>query len=229
MLRKRPGWRQQREQEQEQEQEQLQTSKLIHCDSAPTATSIGNGGGSSNSAAKVIRTVRRMGRGTETMAKAAIVIILLFLLTRMTVFISSFISNNFLGTRNKGTIGMINTYANHPPSQLLVDKEKYNESSLQRWAECGCYVNENGGGRIAYLVTLHNQRTLEDSITLMKTISTPKNIILIHIDAKVNMEEYMESELYDFINARNENGDGCQACGANVLVESKFDLQWGEW
>ena len=89
--------------------------------------------------------------------------------------------------------------------------------------QCGCYSHDGTGARIAYLLTLHNKRTLDDSLALMKAISAPGNIVLIHMDVKMQMKEYEMSELKDFI-----EGD-CQACNANVLIERKFDIKWGQW
>jgi len=111
---------------------------------------------------------------------------------------------------------------------MAKEDEFYEKQSL--WENCGCRLtataNESGSGRgarIAYLVTMHNQRTLEDSMTLMKAIASPHNIILIHIDSKMNMDDYDTSSLASFIEGE------CKACGASILVESKFDLAWGTW
>jgi hypothetical protein len=89
--------------------------------------------------------------------------------------------------------------------------------------DCGCYLHDGTGARIAYLITLHNERTLNDSLDLVKSIAAPRNIILIHVDRKLSMQDYEGSELNEFSEGR------CQACGAKVLVESKFDLDWGQW
>jgi len=88
---------------------------------------------------------------------------------------------------------------------------------------CGCFPHDGTGARIAYLVTLHNQRTLDDSVTLVKKLAAASNIILIHIDTKLPFEDYEKSDLKEFV-----HGD-CKACEATVLVERKFDVKWAEW
>ncbi len=267
MLRKRHHWRLQRE-----EQHQQITSRRLPEGSNEVSSSGGSFPATSSSsstcsirgdgnAVRMIRTIRRMGRGTETMTEA-VIIILLFLLTSMISFmVLCMVVNNlhmnihFPPTHSRSSHTKNNDH--DATSQLEKGKGYYHESSsLQRWTECGCHVNADGnndnvnpskrmnalnnnnsargggGGRIAYLVTLHNQRTLQDSLPLMKAISTPKNIILIHIDVKMTMEEYMESSLYDFVKNGDDDDDDdsdCQACGATVLVERKFDVQWGKW
>lgn len=88
---------------------------------------------------------------------------------------------------------------------------------------CGCFYHNSKGARIAYLITLHNERTLNESLTLMKSIAVQNSIIIIHIDKKLPIEKYISSELREFIDG------GCSACGAKVLVEQKFNLKWGSW
>lgn len=89
--------------------------------------------------------------------------------------------------------------------------------------KCGCFPHDGTGGKIAYLISLHNQRTLDESVHLLKSISAPVNIIFIHMDMKLPIEEYENSDLHQFINGE------CNACGSTVIVEQKFDLEWGQW
>jgi len=88
---------------------------------------------------------------------------------------------------------------------------------------CGCLPHDGFGARIAYLVSLHNARTLDAGLVLLKSISAPSSIIFIHIDTKLSRDEYQMSELKSFIEGE------CNACGARIVVESKFDLEWGQW
>lgn len=88
---------------------------------------------------------------------------------------------------------------------------------------CGCLPHDGSGARIAYLVSLHNARTLDAGLVLLKSIAAPSSIIFIHIDIKLSRDEYESSDLKSFIEG------GCKACGARVVVESKFDLEWGQW
>jgi hypothetical protein len=104
------------------------------------------------------------------------------------------------------------------PSQRLGDLSL----SVQR-NECGCFYHNMKGARIAYLITLHNERTLKESLSLIQSIAVPSSIIIVHIDKMFPMEKYKASNLYDFI-----EGDCC-ACNAKVVVESRFHLKWGSW
>jgi len=84
---------------------------------------------------------------------------------------------------------------------------------------------DNGGydgARIAYLITLHNQRTLEACISLIKAIASQQHIILIHIDTKFPKEDYENSSFMKYIH-------DCSFCGASFMIESIYDLEWGQW
>lgn len=59
---------------------------------------------------------------------------------------------------------------------------------------------------------------------LLKSISAPGCIILIHIDIKLDRREYETSKLKAIV----EDQD-CLVCGADVLVESLFRIEWGSW
>ena len=92
---------------------------------------------------------------------------------------------------------------------------------------CNCYERppdsqfRGKGARIAYLIEAHNQRTIDDTVHLFRSIRYPGNIILLHIDTKFPMSSYRNSTLAAEI-------EHCK-CGADVLVESKFSPQWGKW
>lgn len=90
---------------------------------------------------------------------------------------------------------------------------------------CGCFPHDGTGARIAYLITLHNKQTLDDGFKLFKSIAAPGNIILIHIDRKLESQDYERSDFYKLTMSDND----CMTCGAEVLVDSKFDLEWGKW
>jgi len=89
---------------------------------------------------------------------------------------------------------------------------------------CKCQSHDGTGARLAYLITLHNSRTLEDAVPLLKSISAPGSIILIHIDSKLNWTEYETSKLKAIV----EDQD-CLACNTDILVESLFNIEWGSW
>ena len=49
--------------------------------------------------------------------------------------------------------------------------------------------------RFAYLVSVHDDRTVQDAVPLLKSISAPNNIVLVHVDLKYPKEFYAGSEL----------------------------------
>ncbi|KAG7368088.1 core-2/I-branching enzyme [Nitzschia inconspicua] len=83
------------------------------------------------------------------------------------------------------------------------------------------YVSEHCGARIFYLIGIHNQRTLDDSLHLFRSIRDPRNTILIHFDTKFGLNAYRNSSLHKEINA-------CP-CGSHVEVASIYDCAWGTW
>lgn len=88
---------------------------------------------------------------------------------------------------------------------------------------CGCFPHDGTGARVAYFVTFHNQRTLDDSVVLVRNLAAASNIILIHIDEKLPLESYETSNLKEFIHGE------CKACEATVVVKRKYNVKWGEW
>lgn len=75
--------------------------------------------------------------------------------------------------------------------------------------------------RIAYLVTVHNERTLEDAALLFQGIRSPNNLIFVHVDAKLDMQAYYDSSLHEEITA-------CP-CGSKVFVDSVHSAKWSTW
>jgi hypothetical protein len=103
----------------------------------------------------------------------------------------------------------------------ICDQNEYDE-------QCQCLPHnskdDDSSARIAYLITLHNERTLNESLTLLKSIAAPGFIVLIHIDIKFPQEKYEHSDLMTYVNDAK-----CNTCGANVVIESIFDAEWGQW
>jgi hypothetical protein len=87
--------------------------------------------------------------------------------------------------------------------------------------ECFCHPHDGKGGRIAYLITLHNNRTLDDAQVLLKSIVAPGNIVIIHIDKKLPWTTYLASPLRSLIESCN--------CGSEIFVDSIYDCVWGSW
>lgn len=75
--------------------------------------------------------------------------------------------------------------------------------------------------RIFYLVTVHNNRTLEDAAFLFRGIRDPRNIILFHVDVKFDFQFYQASALRQEVEA-------CP-CGSHVEVASVHNATWSTW
>jgi hypothetical protein len=97
-----------------------------------------------------------------------------------------------------------------------------------RFSDCICEDDsceqhnvQTGLARIAYLVTVHNDRTLEDATPLFRAIRSSHNLIFIHVDAKLDMQVYYDSSLYQEITE-------CP-CGSPVVVDSVHAAEWSSW
>jgi len=77
---------------------------------------------------------------------------------------------------------------------------------------------------MAYLVSIHNDRTARDAIHLLRAIRGPDTIILLHVDVKFNLEEV--SEGMEVLSYEAEHCD----CGSHIsYMEERFDCVWGSW
>ena len=104
---------------------------------------------------------------------------------------------------------------------ILATAHALNATPKKTGDECQCYPHDNRGGKIAYLITLHNHRTLIDAHALFQSIVAPGNIVIIHIDKKLQWASYLSSRLKTMI-------ENCN-CGAQVHVDSVYDCVWGSW
>lgn len=103
--------------------------------------------------------------------------------------------------------------------------EIYNDGD----AECRCFHepdrdtknNQESYVKIAYLISLHNERTLLDAFHLFRAIRSPYSLIAIHIDTKLPYTVYQQSPLHDEIN-------DCP-CGSIVHADSIYSAEWGQW
>eukprot|EP00934_Nitzschia_sp_Nitz4_P009176 Nitzschia sp. Nitz4//scaffold438_size7339//211//1869//NITZ4_009158-RA/size7339-processed-gene-0.0-mRNA-1//1//CDS//3329551856//9166//frame0 len=83
-------------------------------------------------------------------------------------------------------------------------------------------TNKDGkSARIFYQVSIHNQRTLDDAVPLLRAIRDPRNIVLIHLDVKFGLENYEDSLLQQEI-------EGCP-CGCLIEVASVHNATWSSW
>ncbi|GMH54185.1 hypothetical protein TrLO_g6390 [Triparma laevis f. longispina] len=72
----------------------------------------------------------------------------------------------------------------------------------------------------AYLITVHDDRTLTDAFPLLNAVSSSSNIVLIHVDGKYPEEYYKQSEVFKVV-------EKCQ-CGTRVIHSGKM-CEWGTW
>lgn len=77
------------------------------------------------------------------------------------------------------------------------------------------------GARIAYLVVVHNRRTIEDAVHLFRAIRAEGNIIIIHVDTKLDWNVYVNSELYQEVEHHSY--------GATVVVSAVHSADWSAW
>lgn len=107
---------------------------------------------------------------------------------------------------------------------ISTDTSVFESSINDNLLSCKYEEKETGkfcDGRIFYLVSVHNNRTLSDALYLFRAIRDARNIIVIHIDAKFGLEPYYDSALHKEIEA-------CP-CGSRVEVSSVYDCIWGSW
>ena len=107
---------------------------------------------------------------------------------------------------------------------IVQQQQPQQTSQIDENCHCLPHSEEGTGARIAYLITLHNERTLEESLRLLKSIVAPGFIVLIHIDKKFPKEKYEDDDLIHYVNDKT-----CSCCGAHVLVDSVIDAEWGKW
>ena len=89
--------------------------------------------------------------------------------------------------------------------------------------QCSCYHVEDISGlpQFAYLIVVHDLRTIEDAKNAFRAIAARNTIILIHIDKSLKWEVYLRSSLYEEVNR-------CR-CGAKVIVDSVCSPDWALW
>jgi len=75
--------------------------------------------------------------------------------------------------------------------------------------------------KIAYLITIHNERTAHDAVPLFRAIRSNHNLIFIHVDRKLDWDLFLSSPLHDVVTT-------CP-CGAIVLFDSLHNAQWSAW
>lgn len=110
------------------------------------------------------------------------------------------------------------------PPELAEDIECTCHRSLQQPSCKPKYTqvyNDSKAARIFYLVGIHNQRTLDDAIYLIRGIRGPRHIVVIHIDVKFDYSHYENSTLRREIEA-------CP-CGSHFEVASVHNATWSTW
>lgn len=89
------------------------------------------------------------------------------------------------------------------------------------WCDAIACSQADDVARIAYLIIVHNNRTLEDATTLFQAIRSPHNLIFVHVDLKLDFNVYQDSSLREEIMA-------CP-CGSSVVVDSVHSALWSAW
>ena len=106
--------------------------------------------------------------------------------------------------------------------KTLVTEKPLEFFSNDSTKDCQCYsLDDEHAVRFAYLIILHDSRTIEDSLYAFRSIAAKNTIILIHIDNKLDWNIFLESSLYSEI-------ENC-TCGALVYIDQKYSPEWGEW
>jgi len=98
--------------------------------------------------------------------------------------------------------------------------------------------------RIAYLITVHDERTLNDAVYLFRAIRHVHHIILIHVDAKARhlvtslTKQDKDTTTKDCIQKKNrtktslcwlEHEIQTCSCGSTVVIDSVHDVKWSHW
>ena len=98
-----------------------------------------------------------------------------------------------------------------------------------RWSSTASRVDGETGNdtegtpaRIFYLVVIHNERTLEDAVSLFRAIRSVHNIIVIHVDVKFDYEKH-------FVNSELDQEIQACPCGSTVETASIHNSTWSTW
>ncbi|KAL7568027.1 hypothetical protein ACA910_004607 [Epithemia clementina (nom. ined.)] len=102
----------------------------------------------------------------------------------------------------------------------------------------------SGGARICYLILVHNERTIEGALHLVRAIRDPRNLILIHVDRKVEHLLLLDEHKKDDDDDEKSNPNSTKqpnwissiwhelrecTCGSMVRIESVHSVEWGTW
>lgn len=126
----------------------------------------------------------------------------------------------FIQTTRTASRGPSITLPRRPFSLSLSAPENSHESASEagtRHAD----DDTSGGARIAYLVVVHDQRTIDDAANLFRAIRSPRNIIMIHVDTKLDWDVYLKSKLYQEVEHSAE--------GTTVVVSAVHSAEWSSW
>ena len=101
------------------------------------------------------------------------------------------------------------------------------QSSSSTTSTCDCEQDDVASSsslplRLAYLIAIHNERTLHDAIHLLRAIRHPNHHILIHLDVKAQ-------ELLDNSSLLQEVHSCPCATKTLVRIESVYNVSWSHW
>ena len=116
-----------------------------------------------------------------------------------------------------------------------------------QWKTCSCPKhkdNDNPSAKIAYLISVHNKRTITDAAFLVKALIETSSkgdvaAIIIHVDKRVGIDEvdelYATSPLKQYVGSCVEAGCTVDNKGSNddqklvLEVHSHFSPEWSKW
>lgn len=147
------------------------------------------------------------------------------------------VNNTHYFSFNESSLGSSTNYdsslMNHPCTcrsrsgkYMSYQNRRANEIKQQNVRLCTDDNSTSSDGRcvarVFYLISIHNDRTIQDALYTFRAIRDRNNIIAFHIDLKYGMEAYQNSLLRKEIVA-------CPCGSTHIIVDSVHDCKWGAW
>jgi hypothetical protein len=130
---------------------------------------------------------------------------------------------------------------------LSLATEYWDDANSEQWLSCTCpkdRANDTPSARIAYLVSVHNKRTIADAAYLVKALIETSYkgdvaAIIVHVDKRVGIKAdgeeslYVNSPLKRYLDAclasecTSNNNDSSE--GIVLEVHSHFAPEWSKW
>lgn len=130
---------------------------------------------------------------------------------------------------------------------LSIATEYWDDANSEQWSSCFCpkeRANDTPSARIAYVISVHNKRTIADAAYLVKALIETSYrgdvaAILVHVDKRVGIKAdgeeslYVNSPLKMYVDAclssdcTSNNNDSSE--GIVLEVHSHFAPEWSKW